>query len=94
MIDREWQDGDDSALYDRGYEDGLESQFEKLERLYADLEWALVEQLDEECPSVHLIETVHDWARQLHAVGVLSDDAWERAQEIVQQAGAMVEVAL
>jgi len=62
-----------------------------LRALYADLEYALIEEMENsDQPSLHLVETVHDWSVSLHARGVLDTNAFETAQLLIADAGRLV----
>lgn len=59
--------------------------------VYADLEYALSEELETGTyPSNHLMDTVEMWANRLHTNGVLSVDDFATAMGIVERAKAMI----
>jgi hypothetical protein len=63
---------------------------ETLFSVYADLEYALSEDLEtSDEPSLHLTDTVEMWANRLHTNGVLSVDDFATAMGIVERARAM-----
>lgn len=89
--DREWADGDDSELYDRGYQDGLESQYERLYSLYADLEYAMLQDAEYGEPSNELVSTVEHWATELYQLGVMDDTKWKVAVNAIQSVGGFAD---
>ena len=75
IIDREWQDGDDSALQDEAFQDGRLSMHADMRLMYNDLRSALWEEMEvHEEPSLHLVESVGSWALRLHELGFMSDE--------------------
>jgi hypothetical protein len=59
--------------------------------IYADLEYALSEELETGTyPSNHLTDTVEMWANRLHTNGVLGVDDFATAMAIVDQARKML----
>ena len=78
IIDREWQDGDDSALedeaYSAGFTEGKDSLADDMRLMFFDLAEALREELEvHDEPSQHLVESVGSWALRLHELGFMSD---------------------
>lgn len=93
MIDREWQDGDDTAMQDEAYQDGRLSMYAEMRLMYRDLQTALWEEMEvHEEPSLHLVESVHNWSVRLHSLGVLDAEEYDDAQELLAEAGARTEM--
>ena len=85
VIDKEWEDGDDSALED--------SLVDDVRLMFFDLVEGLREEMgvhDE--PSLHLVESVHDWSLRLLELGILSDSEFEVYHELVNEAGLRTEM--
>ena len=93
IIDREWQDGDDSAMEARAFEEGQESILNMMRLMFWDLHTALYEEMEvHDEPSLHLVESVHDWSVQLHKIGVLTREQFDDVQDIIADAGARTEM--
>ena len=101
VFDKEWEDGDDSALEDaaysagfsEGFSEGKDSFADHMRLMYADLRCALWEEMEvHEEPSLHLVESVHNWSVRLHSLGVLDSEEYEDAQELLAEAGARTEM--
>ena len=78
IIDREWQDGDDSALedeaYSAGFTKGMDSLAGAMRSMLCDLAEALREEMEvHDEPSQHLISSVREWALELYDLGLLTD---------------------
>lgn len=64
---------------------------ETLFGVYADLEYALSEDLEtSDEPSLHLTDTVEMWANRLHTNGILSVDDFATAMGIVNRSRKML----
>lgn len=79
VFDREWQDGDDSAMedaaYSAGFSEGKDSLADDMRLMFFDLAEALREELEvHDEPSLHLVECVGSWALRLHELGLMSDE--------------------
>lgn len=75
VIDKEWQDGDDSAMQDEAWLEGRLSAQSDLRLMFFDLAEALREELEvHDEPSQHLVESVGSWALRLHQLGLMSDE--------------------
>lgn len=93
IIDREWQDGDDSALQDEAFQDGRLSMHADMRSMYNDLRSALWEEMEvHEEPSLLLVESVHNWSVRLHSMGILDAEQYDDAQELLAEAGARTEM--
>lgn len=97
MLDKEWEDGDDSALEDEafsaGFTEGKNSLAGEMRSMYHDLFTALSEEMEvHEEPSLHLVESVHNWSQVLHGLGVLDAEEYEYAQELLAEAGSRTEM--
>ena len=93
VFDREWQDGDDTAMQDEAYQDGRLSMYAEMRLMYRDLQTALWEEMEvHEEPSLHLVESVHNWSVRLHSLGVLDAEEYDDAQELLAEAGARTEM--
>ena len=74
-LDREWQDGDDSAMQDEAWQEGRDSLANDMRLMFFDLAEALREELEvHDEPSQHLVESVGSWALRLHELGFMSDE--------------------
>lgn len=92
-FDKEWQDGDDSAMEDSAWQDGRLSMYAEMRLMYNDLRSALWEEMEvHEEPSLLLVESVHNWSVRLHSLGVLDAEQYEDAQELLAEAGARTEM--
>lgn len=92
-FDKEWKDGDDSAMEDAAYADGRLSMYSDMKMMYEDLRCALWEEMEvHEEPSLHLVESVHNWSVRLHSLGIIDEEQYEDAQELLAEAGARTEM--
>jgi hypothetical protein len=92
-FDKEWQDGDDSAMEDSAWQDGRLSMHADMRLMYNDLRSALWEEMEvHEEPSLLLVESVHNWSVRLHSMGILDAEQYEDAQELLAEAGARTEM--
>ena len=78
IIDREWQDGDDSAMEDEahsaGFTEDMDSLAGPMRSMLCDLAEALREEMEvHDEPSQHLISSVREWALELYDLGLLTD---------------------
>lgn len=83
VIDREWQDGDDSAMVD----EAVAPLHDMLYRLYADFEYAVVQDSEFGEVSSDSLEALQAWAIDLRDEGVLYGDRWETAEHVIKQLG-------
>lgn len=84
VFDREWVDGDDSALVD----DAVAPLHKMLYELYADFEWAVLQDAEYGEPSAEAVEALHGWADRLREEGVLFGERWEIARNVLESLGA------
>jgi hypothetical protein len=92
-FDKEWQDGDDSAMQDEAWQDGRLSMHADMRSMYYDLRSALWEEMEvHEEPSLLLVESVHNWSVRLHSMGILDAEQYDDAQELLAEAGARTEM--
>jgi len=87
--DQEWEDAARSA----GFTEGKESLRNDMRSMF----FALAEALSEEMevhhePSLHLIESVHDWSLTMLGHGFLSDDEFDIYHEMINEAGLRTEM--
>lgn len=93
VFDKVWEDGDDSAMQDEAFQDGRLSMHSDMRLMYRDLFTALSEEMEvHEEPSLHLVESVHNWSVRLHSLGVLDAEEYDDAQELLAEAGARTEM--
>ena len=93
VFDKVWEDGDDTAMQDEAYQDGRLSMYAEMRLMYRDLQTALWEEMEvHEEPSLHLVESVHNWSVRLHSLGVLDAEEYDDAQELLAEAGARTEM--
>lgn len=97
VFDKVWEDGDDSALEDEafsaGFTEGKNSLAGDMRLMYRDLQTALWEEMEvHDEPSLHLVESVHNWSQVLHGLGVLDAEEYDDAQELLAEAGARTEM--
>ena len=75
IANKEWKDGDDSAMVDKAWQEGRDSLADDMRLMFFDLAEALREELEvHDEPSQHLVESVGSWALRLHNLGLMSDE--------------------
>lgn len=87
VIDREWEDGDDSAMVD----DAVAPLHEMLYRLYADFEYAVLQDAEYGEVSDEALESLEAWAIDLRDEGVLYGDRWDTAESVIKSLGGFSE---
>jgi len=95
--DQEWEDGDDAELENQARSAGFSEGKDSLRNDMRSMFFALAEALSEEMevhdePSLHLIESVHDWSLTMLGHGFLSDDEFDGYHEMVNEAGLRTEM--
>ena len=64
-----------------------------LRSMFWDLHTALVEEMEvHDQPSLHLVESVHDWSVTLRGMNVLLDDEFDDVHEMINEAGLRTEM--
>lgn len=90
MIKKSWAEMGRQELRDRERVLGEVILENKLCALYADLESALVEALENgDQPSAFLVENVHAWSNDLYQNGITDTPTWKESQELVNIAGQL-----
>jgi hypothetical protein len=91
--DQEWEDGDDSELEDAARAEGKESLRNDMRSMFFALAEALSEEMEvHDEPSLHLIESVHDWSLTMLGHGFLSEDEFDIYHEMINEAGLRTEM--